>query len=401
MGHNDWPRLAGLASFSLLAVGCAAFLMASGDIAKSVMGAGLLLLAVGQIVFMLAGWFRLSHLIERQAMQGKALRDMAGTTKALTERLQEMETRLDREPEAAPPPAPLPVQESPSAAALAEMQALRQQLRSLADEIQKPYQQPVTPAPAPEPVAAPSKTPPERLDLLLEPMIELATGETAHYRAQLHMLSEVGDEIGHNELMRRAQQSGARPRLDTHLLESSLPVLRRLRGKNSNTRLFVPVGAATLTSATDLRQIIDLLNEYRDVAPGVVLDIIHADLAALGNTGVEGLAQLARLGASMSLSRVSLNGLDLLSLRQLGVRYLDIDARTIDAGFGVAPSWIDFAKYARSMQFQIIGGMVETSAQSQAASRLARYGYGPYFAPPRRVKPGAGETQPGSRFQAA
>jgi len=360
------------------------------------------LLAAGQIIFMIGSWMRLGHLAERQAMQGKALRDMAGTTKVLTERLQELEARYHAEPE--PEAKPVASPESPSAAALAEMQALRQQLRSLAEDIQKPYQEP-PPAPlpqrAPEPPPAAVKSAGERLELLLEPVIELATGETAHYRAQLHMLSELGDEMPHNELMRRAQQNGARARLDVHLLEASLPVLRRLRGKNGNTRVFVPVGASTLTSPGDLRQIIGLLEDSRDVAAGVVLEIIHADLAGLATAGIEGLAQLARLGASMSLSRVSLNGLDLLSLRQLGVRYLDIDARSIDAGFGVAPSWIDFANYARSMQFQIIGGMVETTAQSQAAARLARYGYGPYFAPPRRVKPGAGHSEPGSRIQAA
>ncbi len=137
------------------------------------------------------------------------------------------------------------------------------------------------------------------------------------------------------------------------------------------------------------------------MAAGVVLEIIHGDLAKLTADGIGGLAQLARLGVNMSLSRVSLSGLDLMSLRQLGVRFLDIDARTIDAGFGVAPAWSDFAQYARSMQFQLVAGKVETTTQSQAAGRLARFGYGPAFAPPRRVRAGAGQGEPNIRFQAA
>jgi EAL domain-containing protein (putative c-di-GMP-specific phosphodiesterase class I) len=414
MRHGDWPRLAGLASFALLAVGCAAFLIASGDIAKSVTGVAILLLAVGQIIYMVGGWMRIARVNERQAMQGKALRDLAGTAKATADRLQDIELRLTdiedmpRAPEVqtAPPPQPVP-QPQPRAenSTIAEMQALRQQLRALADEITKPYGE--TPPPAfAETFVPPAEQPKpaqisERLDLLLEPVIEFATGETSHYRALLHMVGDDNDEIAHDDLMRRAAQNGARGKLDVHLLDQSLPVLRRLRQRNGGMRMFVPVGATTLTSAADLRQIRGLLEESRDVASGVVLEIIHSDLAKLDSTGIDGLAQLARLGVNMSLSRVSLSGLDLMSLRQLGVRFLDIDARTIDSGFGVAPAWSDFAQYARSMQFQLVAGKVETPAQSQAAARLARFGYGPAFAPPRRVRSGAGQSEPNVRFQAA
>lgn len=408
MRHGDWPRLAGLASFALLAVGCAAFLMASGDVAKSVTGAGLLLLAVGQIVYMIGGWIRLASFGERQAMQGKALRDLAGTAKAAADRLQDIELRL-AEAEEKPAPQPAPTPRVTGDSTLAEMQALRQQLRTLADEIAKPYAEPAAAALPPLQQPAAAAPPPqqqqaaftERLDLLLEPMIELATGDTSHYRALLHMVGEDGDEIVHDDLMRRAAQNGARGRLDVHLLEQSLPVLRRLRLKNGGTRVFVPVGTSTLTSPADLGHIKGLLEDSRDVASGVVLEIIHGELAKLTAAGIEGLAQLARLGVNMCLSRVSLTGLDLMSLRQLGVRFLDIDARTIDAGFGVAPAWSDFVQYARSMQFQLVAGKIETTTQSQAAARLARFGYGPYFAPPRRVRPGAGNGDTGTRFQAA
>lgn len=402
MRHGDWPRLAGLASFALLAVGCAAFLIASGDIAKSVTGVGLLLLATGQIVYMIGGWSRMVRMNERQAMQGKALRDLAATAKATADRLQDIELRLtEAEEEAATAPPP-PVQQQPAEnTTLAEMQALRQQLRALADDIAKPFPGvDASPPPPPQPVPRPAAAS-ERLDLLLEPVIELASGESTHYRALLHMVGDGSSEIAHDDLMRRAAQNGARGRLDVHLLEQTLPVLRRLRQKNGGMRIFVPAGASTLTSAADLREIVSLLEESRDVSAGIVFDIIHTELAKLTGEGVEGLARLARLGVNMSLSRVSLTGLDLMALRQLGVRFLDIDARTIDAGFGVAPAWNDFAQFARSMQFQLVAGNIETAAQSQAAARLARFGYGPYFAPPRRVRSGAGQGEPGTRVQAA
>ncbi len=401
MRHGEWPRLAGLASFALLSVGCAAFLIASGDVAKSVTGAAILLLAVGQIIYIAGGSMRLARVKERQAVHGKALRDLADSAKAAADRLQDFEMRLaDAEARPAPQPVLQPAPPPPAQnTTLAEMQLLREQLRNLADEIAKPLASqaaPALPQPAPDPIAAN-----ERLDLLLEPVIELATGDTSHYRALLNMVSDGNAEIVHDDLMRRAAQNGARGKLDLHLMEQSLPVLRRLRQKNGGIRFFVPVGASTLMSPADLHEMIGLLEESRDVATGVVLEIVHGELAKLTDDGVEGLAQLARLGVNMALTRVALSGLDLMSLRQLGVRFLDIDARSIDAGFGLAPAWNDFAQFARSMQFQFVAGHIETTSQSQAAASLARFGYGPYFAPPRRVRPGAGQSEAGSRYQAA
>jgi EAL domain-containing protein (putative c-di-GMP-specific phosphodiesterase class I) len=407
MRHQEWPRIAGLASFSLLAVGCAAYLIGSGDPGQSVMGAGLLLLAAGQIVMLTADGLRLSRLAGRLRDQGRMLRDVVDKAAAVADRLQALETKP-----AAPAAAPR------SDSTIAEMQVLRQQLQDLLVGIQTPAAAAPPPrsaaAPPPKPAAAAaprqaddgSESRPaaagERLDLLLEPVIELLTGETTHYRAHLTMVDGAGNEVAHPDLMRKAEDNGVRPRLDVHLLRQALPVFRRLRTKHPAMRLFVPVGAATLNTPAELDRIQAALEAASDIAPGVVLDLSHAALGTLSAGGIEGLARLGRLGATMVLSQVSLTGLDLMSLRQLGVRFLDIDARSFEQGFGVAPAWSDFVQYARSLQFSIIGGCVETAAQSLAASRLARYGYGPYFAPPRRVRPDAGEAQkPSGSFQAA
>ncbi len=403
MQHNDWPRLAGLASFSVLAIGCGAFLIASGDMHKSVAGVALLLLAVGQGILLVAGSIKNARLAERQSTHGRTLRDVSERTQALAQRIEALEQRLS-----APQPAPASAPAATTSSTLAEMQALRAQLQALVEDIQHPqtppapmaYQQPPAAQPAsPPPPAAPAVA--ERLDLLLEPVIELSNGETTHYRALLNMSDEADNEVPHQELMAKAEANGVRARLDYHLLHQVLPVFRRLRLKHGAMRLFVPVGTDSLNTPDSLARLIALLEEARDVAPGIVLEIAHEGLGLLSTSGIEGLARLGRLGTTMALARVSLTGLDLMALRQLGVRFLDIDSRTFEQGHGVAPAWIEFAQFARSMQFQIVAGSVETPAQSLAAGRLARFGYGRYFAPPRRVRAEAGEAQPAAAFRAA
>ncbi|MFO1123798.1 MAG: hypothetical protein U1F47_15940, partial [Hyphomicrobiales bacterium] len=50
----------------------------------------------------------------------------------------------------------------------------------------------------------------------------------------------------------------------------------------------------------------------------------------------------------------------------------------------------DFAQYARAMQFQMIATGVSSAQQASAATSIVRFGCGPFFAPPRKVKSDAG-----------
>jgi hypothetical protein len=92
------------------------------------------------------------------------------------------------------------------------------------------------------------------------------------------------------------------------------------------------------------------------------------------------------------LTEASIAGLDLASLRHLGVRFIGIEARSIESGFGVAQTWLDFVQVARGLQFQILLTDVANSAQAASASQIARLVAGQFFAPPRRVKINAGVT---------
>ena len=88
-------------------------------------------------------------------------------------------------------------------------------------------------------------------------------------------------------------------------------------------------------------------------------------------------------------SQVSVAGLDLAALHKLGVHYLAVEAASLDSGFGLAPSWFEFAQHARALRFQIVAQRIESTIQASAASQVARYGSGPFYAPPRKVKPEA------------
>jgi len=382
----------------MLAVGCAMYIMSSGTLVPSLVAGALLVLAAGQMAALLVQWMRNAGSGERLAVLSDVQRGQGDTVETLRARIDRLEQLA----------AESPAQQADHM--LGELRVLKDSVQALAQSMRgeapaprediRPEPRPQAEKPQARPQAEkPQAASPERLELLLEPVVELSTGATAHYRALLNMVNGEGEEVNHAALMDKAADGGVRPSFDLHLLTLALPVLRRLRIKHPGMRMFVGTSGQTLNSRSDMARVMAAIEIEPDAARGIVFDITHGELAALTPAGIESMAQLARAGVTMALSDVSVSGLDLASLRQLGVRFLDIRAQDFDSGYGLSTAWTQFAQFARAMQFQLIAGSVVNATEATTAARVARFGYGAYFASPRRVKPDA--SQPREPFAQA
>lgn len=387
MRGRDWPVIVGLAVFVLAAIMFGAFAVSNWQNQNYAVTGAIIVLAIGQVFLLAVVWSRNAALASRLELQGRSLRAFSDDLRRLAERLGDAERQIS---------------DAPGESVASEVQDLRHSFQSLAEEIERTRDRiesgiqarTQAPPPEPEPVAQPAAlaldTPRERLELSLEPVIELSNDQTAHYRAQLSLVEGPGREVPHAVLIAKADSGGFRPAIDFVMLKQALPVLRRLHAKNPRLRIFVPLGLSSLNGAADLDRLVILMEESADVAGGIVLEIEHGNLGSLSTTGIDGLARLARLGVTLALTGVSTSGLDLAALRQLGVRFLDIEASSFETGLGLSPAWLQFSQFARAMQFQIVAGGVTTAAQAAAAGQMARFGRGAFFAPPRRVKSDAG-----------
>ncbi|HQY72911.1 MAG TPA: EAL domain-containing protein [Aestuariivirga sp.] len=230
----------------------------------------------------------------------------------------------------------------------------------------------------------------EHFNFLLEPVIDLTTNRTAHYRVRFSITAANGIEIDYSKLTMNADRGELRPTLDLHVINQAIPLLRRLRAKHPAMRMFIPMGAATLVSEHTIAMVTQMLSDADNVAQGVVFELTHDSLAGLNEAGISGLAAIARMGATLALTNASMAGLDLPALRHLGVKFIGVEARSMESGIGTMQAWLDFAQVARGMQFQILLTNVENSAQAATASQIARLVAGHFFAPPRRVKINAG-----------
>jgi EAL domain-containing protein (putative c-di-GMP-specific phosphodiesterase class I) len=375
MSRHMMPVMLGLTILPIAAILIAAYMLLFAGSGMAIVAGAILLLSVCVLATAVAIMTKLSKVEDWLYSHEETLRDLMGRSDRAAARLSEVEHQVNL---------PTPGIDK----LISDLGALRQEVK---DAMLRKSEASAAASARPEGArAAGEPVEPEHLDLLLEPVIELSSGSTSHYRALISLANGRGDVVGHAELMEKAELGGMRPALDAHMVKLVAPVLRRLRLKNPGLRVFVPLGRSTLGSRGEADSIISLLLQDADVANGVVFELGQEDIGQLAPAGIENLASLGRLGATLALRDVYLGGLDLSALRQLGVRFLNFPPHAVDAGTGPSETWREFVQYARAMQIQLIVGGIETPQQASAASKCARFGHGAFFAPPRKVRRDAG-----------
>jgi EAL domain-containing protein (putative c-di-GMP-specific phosphodiesterase class I) len=385
MQVRGWPSVLVLAVFSCFAIACGIFVLVAKTQQAQAVVAAIFLLAIGQLFVIGLGWARgltLQDAIRNLARERRLAEDKYNksfvTAKLFENEIADLKRRIGLSEKE--------IQD--------DMASMRTQFQELAQRYAADsaaaaaHLQSATELP----VALNSVSAREHFNFLLEPIIDLTTNRTAHYRVRFSITAANGIEIDYSKLTLNADRGELRPTLDVHVINQAIPLLRRLRAKHPAMRIFIPLGAATLVSENTIALVTQMLSEADNVAQGVVFELTHDALAGLNEAGIAGLAAIARIGATLALTGASIAGLDLAALRQLGVKFIGIEARSIEPGFGVTQTWLDFAEVARGMQFQILLTNVENSAQAASASQIARLVAGHFFAPPRRVKTNAGVT---------
>jgi EAL domain-containing protein (putative c-di-GMP-specific phosphodiesterase class I) len=224
------------------------------------------------------------------------------------------------------------------------------------------------------------------LTLALEPIVDLYTSNTAHYRMVLGMTNEQGQDVPHDVFLHHAERMGLRDALDQHVVEQALALLAQLRQRDAGLCIFVPVGAVTLANPLAIHHILNTLRNLPDLMQGIVLDISHAVLASLSESSLEGLATLARGGVLLSLSQASISGVDLGALNRLNVRYVGVAASSVGIGGIISAGLPGFVQSARALRIQIVISNVGDPRHVEGLSRISRYASGPAFAVPRKLK---------------
>lgn len=397
MSRHMVPVAMGLAVFPLAAIGVAAYLLAAPPAAISLVAAAIFLLACG--MFLAGGLLMMtvSWQGDRLAVQQTALQDAADGAAEILARLSALE---DRQAVGSSVRAQVEHMAAETSILSRQVRDLMRSPRRADAPVVKQSARPEKKAGPPAAELAPAAAAPARRDeltLWLEPVIELAQGSTSHYRALIGLTDASGKTVMHDEVMQKADQSGLRPSIDARMMKMAVPVLRRIRLRRPDACIMLPVGRQTLGSRDEASKLLALFRSDEHLVDGLIFEFAQQDLGRLDAVGIENLARLARAGAQLALREVYAGGLDLAALRQLGVRYLSFPPYAADAGSGPSAAWTALVNTAKDLQISLVIDGVETRQQAVAAGKFARFGKGPYFALPRKVRPDAGQAPAAQR----
>jgi EAL domain-containing protein (putative c-di-GMP-specific phosphodiesterase class I) len=425
---KGWPWLAGVAGCAFAAIGIAAYSYGSGGISVALMSAAIIALAIGQVIsqFSTISAGRSSHDSYASLMQDRAriVSDIGSAlqqTQELRSETHELSQHLTSYRE----------ETSAANASIAQGFAeLRESHNAISTGLKSLLERPIPdsrpvvaappPAPAHEPVfmkwlnepepentvaAIPPAANPavempaietgasddavpfgDALNLAMEPVIDLYTSQTAHYRMVLGMINDAGQEVPHDVFVHYADRTNARAALDVFVAGEAIAILGQLRKRDPKLSVFIPIGAATLASPDSIYRLIDLMKQSPDLASGLVVDVSHAVLASLPEASIEGLALLARSGVVLSLSNAVISGVDLAAMGKLNVRFVGLSAANLGIGGRVVPELAGFVQSARALRIQVVVSQVADPRQVENLGRIARYASGTAFASPRRLR---------------
>ena len=251
-------------------------------------------------------------------------------------------------------------------------------------------------APPPAMPAAGQDLPVERLDLFLEPVVNLPSEETRLYRASLALQMNDGNHIEIASLASEVERDGMTSRLDLTVFKRAGPVIRRLQQRRRDVQVLCPVSSSTLADPGFLNDLGAYLRANEDIAPGLVVEVCQSSLAALSQAGMQGLAGLARMGATFCLARAQLQGPNPKTLSRLGFAYIEFDFDSLAAsGWTVFAMEGPFATKTRKMSRAGINAIVSgitTRRDLGAVSGFAAMARGPLFSAPRQVRQESQET---------
>ncbi len=233
----------------------------------------------------------------------------------------------------------------------------------------------------------------QQVQLFLEPVVRLAEGRTAYYKASFRTRDQSPSDLTHivasaDLPVLNGQTVLWDPKLDRQLLQQVLPLLEKLRARRGATGIFCPISVATLENTQALQDLVGLLKANPDAAAGIVLDIHHTALAGLSEAGLQGLAWLASLGATFCLTGEGMPFDEISSLAELGFAFIDVPGEGLVQPDlpGDIMTVAELLQMAADNNIALIASGLGQSDEANSLMHASSLGRGPGFSNPRAVR---------------
>lgn len=171
-----------------------------------------------------------------------------------------------------------------------------------------------------------------RVDLYLQPIVNLPQRKLRFYEALSRLRTEDGSVILPAQYIRVAAPAGLMSVVDNLLLFRCVQIVRRLTQKQRDIGIFCNISGETLVDGGFFPQFLEFMHHNRDLAGHVVFEFSQEALLGAGVQGESNLAYLASLGFALSLDHVESPDLDFVKLKKLGFRHIKMRAGALIDG---------------------------------------------------------------------
>ena len=239
----------------------------------------------------------------------------------------------------------------------------------------------------------------QRIDVSLEPILDLADQRAQHYEVSIALRTTSGHAINLAQAAIDLSGTGLLPLIDQARIASAAQIARKLAARGKQGSVFADMTGESLQDGRVADTFADpSAGDYGTVGgfPGqLVLSLPQAHVASFSNADWQTLARLRSAGFSFALSSVTTLDMAFDRLAQAGFAFARLDAAIfldgLPAAAGptgpmhIAPS--DICRHLASCGLTlIVGGIVEDRDLARIYGFGVLFGQGPLFGSPRPVK---------------
>ncbi|MEQ8601699.1 MAG: EAL domain-containing protein [Marivibrio sp.] len=182
----------------------------------------------------------------------------------------------------------------------------------------------------------------DRVDLYLQPIVSLPQRKRRFYECFSRIRAEDGTVVTPDQYLDPARRAGLSTAVDNMLLFRCVQLLRKVRRRDATTAFFCNISPHTLADREFFRDFIAYMENHRELASSLVLEMAQADFDRQRERLAPDLKRIAAMGYRFSLDAVDRLDLDLDELEALNIHFLKIDAglilETLDSGGDAASS---------------------------------------------------------------
>jgi cyclic-di-GMP phosphodiesterase TipF (flagellum assembly factor) len=231
-----------------------------------------------------------------------------------------------------------------------------------------------------------------RVDLYLQPIVDLPQRRQRHYECFSRMRAPDGTLIGPDSYLALAEAYGHVTAIDNMLLFRGVQLVRRIQGSQSaaGTGVFVNISQHTLADRRFFGEFVAFMGQNVDLAPNLVFELADAQTRRLKPEQWDALAALAKSGFRFSMDQViEPSHLDPAELARRSFRFVKVEARKM-IDFVAAGGGAGFVRMRQGLMDQRVELVIDKIENEPTLVEVldldANFGQGHLFGEPKPLK---------------